>query len=239
MLIRLHRVMQNQMRKAGGRNGKHIICGLLRQQLMGSAGFSWEAKAYMYNNNTWPNIGPITMNWDESKWDRILSMSRRFLVGFGGPRVSNWVFLGVVLWGGSCLLLFHLNVDDSSRSAMVGRWRKARIAIMVVLLLFWRYHLGGFCNHCKRGGLFRGRLLCNAREKVVHFFWLQFFLDVVELVRRVLRLGGHRHELEIIVLIWGTCPQPDDLQSDRILLNFGLWAGPIVLFDILHLPWYW
>ena len=119
-LIRLQRLMQNQMRKAGGRNGKHIKCGLLRQQLTGSAGFPGEAKAYMCNTNTWPNIGPITMNWDETKWDRILPMSRRFLGGVGGRRVSVWVFLGVGGWGGSCLRLFHLNVDDSSRSAMVG-----------------------------------------------------------------------------------------------------------------------
>ena len=67
VVIQLQRLMQNQMRKAGGRNGKHIKCGLLRQQLTGSAGFPGEAKAYMCNGNTWPNIGPITMNWDETK----------------------------------------------------------------------------------------------------------------------------------------------------------------------------
>ena len=71
------------------------------------------------------------------------------------------------------------------------------------------------------------------------FFLVAIFLEVVGLVRRVLKLGGPRHELEIIVLIWGTCPQPDHLQSDKILLNFGLWGGPIVLLDRLHLPWYW
>ena len=71
----------------------------------GLGGFPWEAKVYMWNTNTWPNIGPITMNWYETKWDRILPMSRRFFGGVGGRRVSIWVFLGV---GGVGGLVFAL-----------------------------------------------------------------------------------------------------------------------------------
>ena len=41
-------------------------------------------RAYMGRAEKWTNIGPITMNLDETKWDRIPPMSRTFL-GRGGP----------------------------------------------------------------------------------------------------------------------------------------------------------
>ena len=39
----------------------------------------------MGQTETWPNIGPITMNLDETKWDRIPPMSRTFLGGVLWP----------------------------------------------------------------------------------------------------------------------------------------------------------
>ena len=54
-----------------------------------------EIGAYMGQTEKWPNIGPITMNLDETKWDRIPPMSRTFLEGSGGRRGPNWVIFFV------------------------------------------------------------------------------------------------------------------------------------------------
>ena len=48
----------------------------------------------------WQKIVPITMNLDETKWDRIPPMSRTFLGGPGDVGCQNdlnWVMWGV--WG--------------------------------------------------------------------------------------------------------------------------------------------
>ena len=39
----------------------------------------------MGQTEKWLKINPITVNLDETKWDRILSMSRTFLWGVRGP----------------------------------------------------------------------------------------------------------------------------------------------------------
>ena len=50
---------------------------------------------YMGQTEKSPNIGPITMNLDENKWDRIPPMSRTFLGGgSAGRRGPNWMIWG-------------------------------------------------------------------------------------------------------------------------------------------------
>ena len=60
-----------------------------------------ETRAYMGQTETCPKVCPITMNSDETKWDRISPMSRTFLGGSGGRRGPHWVIWGV---GGPCML---------------------------------------------------------------------------------------------------------------------------------------
>ena len=42
----------------------------------------------------WPKLYPITMNLDETKWDRIPAMSRTFLGEFRGPSGAKLNDLG-------------------------------------------------------------------------------------------------------------------------------------------------
>ena len=56
-----------------------------------------EIKAYMGQAEKWPDIGPITMNLDETKWDRIPPMSRTFMGRSCGRWEPNW---GILSLGG-------------------------------------------------------------------------------------------------------------------------------------------
>ena len=44
-----------------------------------------ETRAYIAQTGKWPKINSITINLDETKWDRIPPMSRTFLGGVRGP----------------------------------------------------------------------------------------------------------------------------------------------------------
>ena len=54
-----------------------------------------ETRAYIGQTEKWQNIGPITVNLDETKWDRTLPLGRTFLGGSGGRRGPNWGIWGV------------------------------------------------------------------------------------------------------------------------------------------------
>ena len=55
-----------------------------------------ETRAYIAQTGKWPKINSITINLDETKWDRIPPMSRTFLGESGARWGPNWVIWG---WG--------------------------------------------------------------------------------------------------------------------------------------------
>ena len=63
-----------------------------------------EITAYMGQTEKWLEICPVTMNLDETKWDRIPPMSRTFLGGVPGPSGANLGDLGGEGVGGPCAL---------------------------------------------------------------------------------------------------------------------------------------
>ena len=84
-----------------------------------------EIRAFVGQAEKRPNIGPITMNLDEAKWDRIPPMSRTFLGGSGGRRVPNLVMLGV---GGSCIRKpTFLTLSATSQRRAVARAHKSAL----------------------------------------------------------------------------------------------------------------
>ena len=66
----------------------------------GPRAWTGETRLYIGQTEKWQKINPITMNLDETKWDRIPPMSRTFLGGSGGRRGPNWV-----IWGGAMYAL--------------------------------------------------------------------------------------------------------------------------------------
>ena len=58
-----------------------------------------ETRAYIAQTGKWPKINSITINLDETKWDRIPPMSRTFLGESGARWGPNWVIWGVGGWG--------------------------------------------------------------------------------------------------------------------------------------------
>ena len=83
-----------------------------------------ETRAYMGQTETCPKVCPITMNSDETKWDRISPMSRTFLGGSGGRRGPHWVIWGV----GRCKKNLKIGFEKLEQLSRSVRLRSPRLS---------------------------------------------------------------------------------------------------------------